>query len=132
MQQSRYTISECRAVAGECTSNPLLNSTKITIMNEDQIIVTLISVAVLCYGLLILMGKCDKIIISKHNSIIPFNIEKYNIYKLRFLQGGMLVICSILLAITYFCGNIYVLPWILVPLVIIEEILRYTWARKRD
>lgn len=101
-------------------------------MNEDQIIVTLISVAVLCYGLLILMGKCDKIIISKHNSIIPFNIEKYNIYKLRFLQGGMLVICSILLAITYFCDNIDILPWILVPLLIIEEILRYTWARKRD
>lgn len=101
-------------------------------MNEDQIIVMVISVAVLCYGLLILMGKCDKIIISKHNSIIPFNIEKYNIYKLRFLQGGMLVLGAILLAATFFCDNIRLLPWLMVPLLIIEEILRYTWARKRD
>ena len=56
-------------------------------MTDVSLFVTGMSVIILCYGLLILMGKCDKIILSKENSIIPFKADNFNIYKLRVLQG---------------------------------------------
>ena len=90
------------------------------------------SVIILGYGLLILMGKCDKIITSKHNSIIPCNTDNLNIYKLRALQGGMLVLASILLWMAAFFDLFLYFALVMIGLLFIEEILKCTWAKRRD
>ncbi len=99
-------------------------------MEDGLLLVIIIGVIVFSYGLLILMGKCDKIITSKHNSIIPCNTDNFNVYKLRVLQGGMLILASILLLIAAFFDLFLYFAWGMIGLLIIEEILKCTWAKK--
>ena len=101
-------------------------------MTDVQIFVTIMSVIILGYGLLILMGKCDKIILSKENSIIPFKADNINIYKLRVLQGGFLILASILLWIAAFFDMYKLFAWSMIVFLFIEEILKCTWAKRRD
>ena len=101
-------------------------------MTDISLFVTIMSVIILCYGLLIIMGKCDKIILSKENSIIPFKADNFNIYKLRVLQGGFLILVSILLWMAAFFELFMYFAWVMIGLFIIEEILKHTWAKRKE
>ncbi len=101
-------------------------------MTDVSLFVTIMSVIILCYGLLILMGKCDKIILSKENTIIPFKADNFNIYKLRVLQGGFLILASILLWMAAFFDLFLYFAWVMIGLFIIEEILKHTWAKRKE
>lgn len=84
---------------------------------------------ILIYGILIIFGKCDKILINSTIGL-DYNADEFNIFKLRLLKGCLLILTSIMLLIFTLCGIAYIFIYAGIPILIVEEILTYTWAKK--
>ena len=78
-------------------------------MTDVSLFVTIMSVIILCYGLLILMGKCDKIILSKENSIIPFKADNFNIDDVL-LSNDIVPIDGNAVLVANVCSSPYAVP----------------------
>ena len=77
----------------------------------------------------VFFGKCDKILINSTIGL-DYNADEFNIFKLRLLKGCLLILTSIILLIFTLCGIAKIFIWVGIPILIVEEILTYTWAKK--
>ena len=95
----------------------------------------LIIIAALCaiMGIVVLMGKGDKLI-AGYNTASEKEKEKYNIHRLRFVVGVVLLAVAFLLPLLQLkVGNVFkgLFSGIVVILCIAAVILANTWAKKK-
>ena len=95
----------------------------------------LIIVAALCaiMGIIVLLGKGD-FLIAGYNTASDKEKEKYNIHRLRFVVGVVLLAIACLMPLLLLkVGNVFkgLLSGIVVVLCIAAVILANTWAKKK-
>jgi hypothetical protein len=95
----------------------------------------LIIIAALCaiMGFVVLMGKGDKLI-AGYNTASEKEKEKYNIHRLRFVVGVVLLAVAFLMPLLLLkVGNVFkgLFSGIVVILSIAAVILANTWAKKK-
>ncbi|MBQ6300568.1 MAG: DUF3784 domain-containing protein [Bacteroidales bacterium] len=95
----------------------------------------LIIIAALCaiMGIVVLMGKGDKLI-AGYNTASEKEKEKYNIHRLRFVVGVVLLAVAFLMPLLLLkVGNVFkgLFSGIVVILSIAAVILANTWAKKK-
>ena len=95
----------------------------------------LIIIAALCaiMGIVVLMGKGDKLI-AGYNTASEKEKEKYNIHRLRFVVGVVLLAVAFLMPLLLLkVGNVFkgLFAGIVVILSIAAVILAKTWAKKK-
>lgn len=95
----------------------------------------LIIIAALCaiMGIVVLMGKGDKLI-AGYNTASEKEKEKYNIHRLRFVVGVVLLAVAFLMPLLLLkVGNVFkgLFAGIVVILSIAAVILANTWAKKK-
>ena len=95
----------------------------------------LIITAALCaiMGIVVLMGKGDKLI-AGYNTASEKEKEKYNIHRLRFVVGVVLLAVAFLMPLLLLkVGNVFkgLFSGIVVILSIAAVILANTWAKKK-
>ena len=98
-----------------------------------MIVVIIIAVLIAVMGIVILVGKGD-MLIAGYNTASKKEREKYNIKKLRWLVGGLLILIAPLMCWALiveqsktsgfaFCGIVFILC-------IVVVVLANTWAKK--
>lgn len=95
----------------------------------------LIIIAALCaiMGIIVLLGKGD-FLIAGYNTASDKEKEKYNIHRLRFVVGVVLLAIACLMPLLLLkVGNVFkgLLSGIVVVLCIAAVILANTWAKKK-
>lgn len=95
----------------------------------------LICIAALCaiLGIIVLLGKGDKLI-AGYNTASEKEKEKYNIHRLRFVVGVVLLAVACLMPLLLLkVGNVFkaLFASIVVVLCIAAVVLVNTWAKKK-
>ena len=95
----------------------------------------LILIAALCavMGIIVLLGKGDKLI-AGYNTASEKEKEKYNIHRLRFVVGVVLLAVAFLMPLLLLkVGNVFkaLFSGLVVVICIAAVILANTWAKKK-
>ena len=98
-------------------------------MDYNIIHLIIVSVVLLCIGLIILLGKGDWMI-SQYKRLSPEERAKYNITRLRIVCSVLLIYIAIALLVCHLLGanEVITTTTILAP-TIIGVILSYTWCK---
>lgn len=96
-------------------------------MNQENIVLIVMSVIFAVVGVMMLLGKAD-FAIKKHIR----ESGKYNIPRLRVVYALSFFLIGIITTLIL-CGmNEMVTVCVIIPVVIVLIVLQYTWARKRE
>lgn len=94
-----------------------------------NISIILVSVFCFVYGFFISMGKADWALKNQRKQLFPIDFEKSNIFKVRILAGGLLMMLAVGICIFWFCQIMNYFLWFVIPLVIVYYLLMWTWAK---
>ena len=98
-----------------------------------MVIIILLAAALLIMGIIVLIGKGDNLI-AGYNLATEEEKKKYNVKRLRFLIGGLLIVLA---PLTYFSmkepttANTMSFVALVFILSIVVVVLANTWAKKR-